>query len=110
MLIYLATPYSHPDPAVMQTRFVRACEIAGRMMAKGQFVFAPIVHGHPLAVRCELPRDWEYWRRYCAEMIGNASKLVVVKMDGWEDSVGIKGEIAIARRLGVPVEFMEEPF
>lgn len=106
-MTYLATPYSHSDPTVMQWRFVRACEIAGKLMAAGEVVFSPIAHTHPIAVRCELPRGWDYWQKYDREMIQRASKVLVVKMDGWDTSKGIAGEIEIAREFGVLVEYME---
>ena len=107
-MIYLATPYTHPLPEVMESRFHAACRIAGKLMAEGDIVFCPIAHTHPIAVRCDLPRDWAYWQRYDREMIAHASKVLVVKMDGWDTSRGIAGEVAIARELGIPVEFMEE--
>src|SRR5262249_28129706 len=101
-VIYLATPYSHPDPAVMEARFEQACKIAGELLVSGQVVFSPIAHTHPIAVRCELPRGWDFWERYDREMVAAASKIVVVMMPGWEKSKGIAGEIAIARELRIP--------
>ena len=106
-MIYLATPYSHSDPAVMEARFDQACRISGKLMAAGEIVFSPIAHTHPIAVRCELPRGWDYWQRYDREMILRASRVLVVKMDGWDTSKGIAGEIEIARECGVPVKYME---
>ncbi len=106
-MIYLATAYSHPDPAVMESRFDTACRVAGKLMADGVVVFSPIAHTHPIAVRCELPRGWDFWIRYDREMLMAADKLVVVCMDGWRESKGIAGEIEIARELGIPVEYME---
>jgi hypothetical protein len=40
-MTYLATAYSHPDPAVMEQRFDLACRIAGSLMARGEIVFSP---------------------------------------------------------------------
>lgn len=105
-MIYLATPYSHPDIAVMESRFDMACRIAGRLMADGEIVFSPIAHTHPIAVRCELPRGSDYWNIYDREMLRAADKLVVVMMDGWRESKGIAGEIEIACELGIPVEYV----
>jgi hypothetical protein len=93
----------------MESRFNTACRVAGRLMAAGEIVFSPIAHTHPIAVRCELPRTWEYWQHYDREMIQHASKVLVVKMAGWQDSKGIAGEIEIANSLGIPVEYMEFP-
>ena len=41
------------------------------------------------------------------EFIDKCEKVVVVMMEGWEDSVGIKNEIALAKRIGRPVSFIE---
>lgn len=106
-LIYLATPYSHEDHAVMEARFSKACEIAGELMQKGELVFSPIAHTHPIAVRCDLPRGWDYWHKYDFAMLQASGKLLVAKMEGWEQSKGIAGEIEIAKKLGIPVEFLE---
>ena len=38
--VYLATAYSHPDPAVMESRFDAACRIAWALMAQGEIVYA----------------------------------------------------------------------
>ena len=105
--IYLATPYSDPDPAVMESRFDTACRVAGALMAKGHLVFSPIAHTHPIAVRCELRREWEFWQRYDYAMLMAADRLLVVKMPGWEQSKGVTAEIRIAREMAIPVEYLE---
>jgi hypothetical protein len=107
-MIYLATPYSHPDHAVMEARFVRACQLAGALMSRGEIVFCPIAHTHPIAVQCELPRGWDFWERYDREMLSRASRLIVAQMDGWDVSRGIAGEARIAAELGVPVRYATE--
>ena len=56
-MIYLASPYSHPDPAIREARFDAACRVTAEQIRAGQPVFAPVVMGHPL-VRYGLPGDW----------------------------------------------------
>jgi uncharacterized protein DUF1937 len=107
-MIYLASPYTHADKEVMQDRFERVCKVASRLMRSGLIVFSPISHTHPIAVAGELPRDWEYWKRFDDEFIRAAEKVVVVKMDGYEISRGVQAEIRIAENLGKLVEFIEE--
>lgn len=93
----------------MESRFEAACRVAGVLMNQGEIVYSPIAHTHPIAVRCDLPRGWDYWRQFDYDMLAAAQKLVVVKMDGWEQSRGIAGEIEIAATLGKPIEYMEPP-
>jgi len=106
-MIYLASPYTDPDPKVREVRFHQAAVAAGRMMREGQTVFSPIVHCHPIALLVGLPTDWNFWRTYCELFAGKCRKLVVLKLDGWEASVGVQKEVAIAKRLGIPVEYID---
>jgi hypothetical protein len=108
-LIYLATPYSHPDAEVRESRFQLACIVAGMIMAQGGHVFSPIAHSHPIAVRCGLPKGFDYWKGFDRKMIAACSHVLVVKMDGWQESKGIAAELEIARELGKPVSYMEVP-
>jgi hypothetical protein len=102
-MIYLASPYSDPNPAVMEARFEAACRAAGKLMNEGHVVYSPIVHCHPIAVRCGLPRDWTYWERFDREMLERASVMYVLKIDGWLESKGIANETKLADDLDVPV-------
>jgi len=108
-LIYLATPYTDPDPRVRKERFRIVNVIAAKLMAKGLHVFSPISHCHPIALEGDLPKDWEYWENYCRIMLKYCTKVMVVCQDGWENSVGIKGEIEIATEMGIPVEYIKWP-
>jgi Domain of unknown function (DUF1937) len=47
-MIYLASPYSHPDATVRESRFRAACQAVVALLLTGEVVFAPIVHCHPL--------------------------------------------------------------
>lgn len=109
-MIYLATPYSDPDKNVQEKRFEQACKVAGELMRRGVNVFSPIAHTHPIAQHCELPTGWEFWEQYDRQHIGLCSEVLVVKMAGWEQSKGVQAEIKIAKSLGIPINFMENPF
>lgn len=104
--IYLAVPYSHPDAAVRQERFELANAKAADLMNQGYIVFSPISHSHPIAVQGTLPLDFEFWQAMNESFIEWCDKMFVCKIDGWEESVGIKGEIRIADSLGREVLFI----
>ncbi len=107
-MIYLASPYSHPDTAIREQRFHAVCRMAARLMQQGDVVFAPIVHGHPL-VGHGLPTDWPFWERFDREHLRRCDELVVLRLDGWRESVGVAAEIRIAGELGKPVRFIDPP-
>lgn len=106
-MIYLASPYTDPDPVVMEQRFDAVCRKAGELMNSGEVVYSPIAHTHPIAVRAELPRDWEFWQRFDREMLRCASEIRILKLPGWETSKGVRAERAIASELGIPVTEIE---
>ena len=102
-MIYLAAPYSHPDPAVREERYRQTCWHAVRLMREGRLVYSPIVHSHPLA-QLGLPGDWPFWAEHNREMLGASSRLVVLALDGWQESQGVAAEVEIARGLDLPIQ------
>lgn len=106
-LTYLASPYSHPDPSVRIQRFLAACKFTAKLMLEGHLVFAPIPATHPMAELEDLPTDWTFWERLDREMISHCYKVIVLKLDGWQESKGVAAEIKIAKDLGLPVEYSD---
>ena len=104
-MIYLATPYSHADPAVREQRFRAACRAAARLMRAGHFVFSPVAHGHCIALH-GLPADWRFWEPLDRHQLERCDEVVVLMLDGWRDSTGVAAEIRIAGELGKPVRYL----
>lgn len=107
-LIYLASPYSHPDELVRHERFERLLAVVAQFMNEGYLVFSPIAHSHPVAVRHDLPGDWEFWKRIDAAFISVCGAVWVLCIEGWRESKGVAAEIEIAREMGKPVYFIGE--
>jgi len=105
-MIYLACPYTHPDPAVRQHRFREACRSSAALIRAGHVVFCPIVHSHPL-VEFDLPTDWQSWERIDREFLRRCDEIVVLMLEGWETSAGVRAELAFAAEVGLPVHFLE---
>lgn len=108
-LIYLACPYSSPDPKVRESRFLAVNSAAAELMRQGLHVFSPISHTHPIALAGDLPLGWEFWQAYDRAILRTCKKLIVLKLEGWDCSAGISGEIAIAHEFGIGVEMMDPP-
>jgi hypothetical protein len=106
-MTYLASPYSHPDAAVREARFQAVCEAAARLMQDGRHVLSPIAHSHPIAAY-GLPTDWSYWEASARRHIEQCDELLVLMLDGWDHSVGVRAEIEIAREMGKRVSYMED--
>ena len=102
---YLASPYSDFDPAIRLQRFQAACKATAELMNEGVRIFSPIAHTHPIAMAGDLPLGWDFWEQYDREMIAVCDELIVLCLDGFEDSRGVQAEIAIAKELGIPVSY-----
>ena len=99
MLTYLCSPYSHRDPRVMHDRYLAAARACADMLMRREWTFSPIVHCHEMAMRHGMPTDFGFWRDYNAAMLRKVDRLVVLCLDGWRDSVGVAGELAIWRDI-----------
>ena len=104
-MIYLASPYWHPDPAIRNQRFRAACRATSALLRDGHTVFSPVVFGHSLA-SFDIPAGWEFWEPHDRFHLQQASALVVLTLDGWQESVGVQAEIGIARALGLPIAYL----
>jgi len=107
-MIYLASPYSHPDPLVREARFDAACRPTADLIRGGEPVVAPVVMGHPL-VRYGIAGDWSFWQPLAKVYLRRCDELVVLQLDGRRESEGVRAEIALASALGKRVHFREVP-
>lgn len=106
-LLYLACPYSDPDPEVRRLRFELANHSAAHLIQRGYHVFSPISHSHPIAIVGDLPLGFDYWEAYDRRMLAACDRLVVLRSFGWEESQGVRLEMAIAEELGKPISFRD---
>jgi len=101
-LIYLATPYSHKDPQVREYRFFAARE---HLVQMNGLVYSPIVHCHPIATVHGMPKDAKYWRRHNYAVLERCSEMRILKLPGWDTSLGVKDETKFATSHNIPVTY-----
>lgn len=102
MKIYLAIPYTGNE----LKSFKVANLVAGELMQKGHIVLSPISHTHPIAMECELPKDWEFWKKQDESFIGWCDELWIVPFPGHAKSRGVNAEIKIAKKLNKPIKYI----
>lgn len=106
-MIYLASPYSHRYAYIRERRFRAACIAAGWLMQQGEVVYSPIAHSHPIAEYCDMPKEWEFWRKQDMAMLAKASALYVLVISGTGLSRGVQAEYMEARRMGLEICFLK---
>lgn len=104
MTIYLASPYSHPDPVIKKTRFLIAQEATANLIRVGHFVWSPIVHCYEMAQRHTMPDDAAFWKAYNFDFIRRSEGVFVLDIEGWRESKGVIMEIDMANYIGLPVQ------
>jgi len=106
-VIYLAAPYTGME----ELSFEVSCMVAAFLMKTGKVVYSPIVYGHTLATKYDLPADCDFWLMQDLDMICRCDELYVITLEGWDKSLGVAAEIEEALMMGMPVSFIDpSPF
>lgn len=105
-LIYLAAPYSDPCKVVVQSRIVRFCQVDAELSRRGIYTVSPLLK-HLVLQHSDLPGDWNYWKSYSLTLLLKCDLMMVIMLDGWEDSVGVQGEIEICKKFNIPIEYID---
>lgn len=110
-MIYLLSPYTHPNECVLFQRFKAACQAVATLKTMGVEAFSPIVHNHPIQryLLKGTPCDYQACRSWSDQFLRWCSGGVVLCIDGWEESVGIKSEIEILRQMDKHACYMPGP-
>lgn len=107
-LIYLASPYSHTDEYIQHQRAKEISQIAGQLIGEGVHVYCPIAETVMIAKHGELnTTDWEFWKAKDCNQLSRCDELWIAQMDGYQESIGIKGEVKYALENNIPVWFLD---
>ena len=107
-MIYLAQPYTDPRPEIRNYRYDAALKVTADYTRLGFLIYSPIVHYHNVAVRHNLPGDFQFWRQLNFEALERCSEIWILPLEGWEKSLGLRAEIREAARLNLPPTYLEE--
>jgi len=108
MIVYLATPYSHPSAAAREERFRISCHVAAWAMQQGHTVFCPIAHSHPIAAYLpeELLWDHGFWMVQDLPLLRLAHEVWVYPNDAAGISCGVAREVKEAESCGIHVRYI----
>ena len=102
---YIASPCSHEDPAVVESRVAAAKRVEVFMTENysGITVYVPIASTTEQQKRGVKPKKG--WYLYDFGILAKADRLIVLMLDGWEDSIGVALEIAFALGKGLSISY-----
>lgn len=105
-LLYLACPYRHEDLAVQKKRIAAVAFAAKELFLQGRPVFSPLTH-NDFFCRLYPEIEKEQWMQFDLSILAGCTTLAVLKLDGWEQSKGVRREIDFAQQRGLPIEYLE---
>jgi hypothetical protein len=101
-LAYIAAPYGHQDPEVIEARMDNMGDFFSLLMSLGIHAVSPLMN-HPYLGRRQTPGTYEYWGPYSINLLRRCDALIVVMLDGWKVSTGVQDEIKHAMEFGKPI-------
>lgn len=106
-LAFLSTPYTSYW-AGLDCAARDAQRAAAALIQRGTSTYCPVAHGHAVAKSGRMdPTDAQTWMANDRPIFDMATWIVVVKMKGWDHSIGVGEEIARAQTAGKPVIYVE---
>lgn len=107
-LIYLAGPYTHSDPSVMEERGLKHGEWAGKLLREGLLIYCPIAETEGIAKACHMTgTDWNTWREKDLAQLIRCDQMWVLTLDGWDKSLGVKGEVKFCLNNNIPISLID---
>ena len=104
-LYYLASPYTHPNKNVKKRRAEEVTKAAVDLLHLGVYTFAPIAYNAPWE-KYHIPGDWAFWEDFDKTFVERCDAILVLKLDGYKESVGVNAEIEFAHEIGIPVYYI----
>ena len=99
-MIFLASPYSHSSWIVQEQRYLYALHAIAHLLKEDKPAFSPIVYCHEMAKAVSLPKSAPFWAAFNERMIRLCEDFYVLRIDGWQESVGVANEIIFAQSIG----------
>ncbi len=102
-MIYIASPYSSPIDSEREDRAYQAGAFAAQCANHGHVVYCPIASWHHLAKEHGMPKDFEFWGHLNLNILRHCAEFWVLRLDGWDESVGLTAEMGFAQEVGMTV-------
>lgn len=112
-LVFVAAPYTAYDangkedvPRIMK-RIETFSLCMEQLLKMGVLPYSPVL-AH--LVRCyttKLPGSWDYWKQYSLTLLKKSDVMIVLTIEGWKESEGLKGEIEFAKEESIEIVYLD---
>jgi hypothetical protein len=105
--LYMLSPYSKYEHGTQEAAEMAAWA-AGKLLEQDIVVHSPIAETHAVAAAAGLEQtDHRFWLARDERFMNSSKGAVVLTMDGWEDSFGMKWELAWYEKTNKPVFYLD---
>jgi capsule polysaccharide modification protein KpsS len=104
--VFIISPFTHEDDSIVQQRVELTETYVANLIKQGLTVQSQIAMLYYLTTKHDIPITYDFWRKYCHQMLEACEQVHVLCLDGWEQSVGVDDEIKLARRLNKRITYV----
>lgn len=104
-MIYIGVPFWHEDESIRNYRRRKAIEYSERLFYRGIPFYSPLLYSNHFK---EKKAQEGYWINHGLKMVDVCDEMRILCLDGWNQSVGLRGEIARAKARGIPIEYIKK--
>lgn len=111
-LYYLGSPYSHYNEIIRNRRVQLALMSVIELSWQGFHVYSPVIHHHNVITHGGPPSSWgkgSFYQEHDYNMLDRCDGLIVLKLEGWQDSVGLCDEIKRCREFKKNIWYRDPP-
>lgn len=106
---YISNPYNGTDEQ-KETRAQTAAKVCGQLLKKGVYAWSPIVHNHAMMRTFDqftLEERRSKILEFDFSLLKSSKGMIVLKIDGWDKSFGVKAEIELCQKLSIPIKYLD---
>ncbi|WP_315754457.1 DUF1937 family protein [Bradyrhizobium sp. SZCCHNRI2007] len=116
VIVYLAGPYSNDAPKNPSkrssvekrlARFNAITEAARQLIEQGNIVYSPLTMTHPIDIRMKHDPGSAFWVAFDEAFMAHCSRLIVLRLPGWDASSGVSKEIDFFGKRGILPEWSD---
>lgn len=108
-LSYLASPYTHKSLRVQNKRLKDVTIVGAILTLRGEALITPITTSAELIKY--MPNIGSgfigFWDKLDLFYISKCNHVFVLKLDGWDKSIGVTAEVEYAKALDIPITYLE---
>lgn len=104
---YLASPFSADSRAVRALRHMSCVEFWEKMQTLQIQVYSPIIYTYHLSLEIGGSVGFEDWAAFDYVMIDKCDHFAILKLSGWDASVGVNSETHYAINKDKPVSYVD---